>query len=234
MQQSPGRLRRISAAISSASAFNPEKLRWLNQQYIIATPAKRLGQLLGPFLQWFGIDPASGPEPAKVAERYHERAETRVQMAETWRYCYEDFNEIDAKAAKKYLRPVILEPLLDIRTRFGALPGWTRDQLSRAIDDCASAHEINMGKLGQPIRVAITGGSVSPPLDVTLALVGRERTLARLDTRPLNSSGRERRTRERLSHQRPQPRHRIDHYAERRLARIRNPAMLVYRLCCDV
>ncbi len=50
-----------------------------------------------------------------------------------------------------------------------------------AREDCASAHEINMGKLGQPIRVAITGGSVSPPIDVTVALVGRERALARLD-----------------------------------------------------
>ncbi len=175
------RLFDIADVNASASAFNPEKLRWLNQQYIIATPAERLGQLLDPFLRRLGIDPASGPEPARVAEGFHERAETLVQMAENCRYCYEDFKEIDVKAAKKHLRPVILEPLLDIRTRFEALSAWTKENLSQAIETCAEAHGINMGKLGQPIRVAITGGSASPPIDVTLFLVGRDRTLARLE-----------------------------------------------------
>ena len=70
-----------------------------------------------------------------------------------------------------------------IERAFGAKQSaeWRIDELSSAIEDCAAAHEIKMGKLGQPIRVAITGGSVSPPIDVTLELVGRERTLARLD-----------------------------------------------------
>ncbi len=156
------RLFDIANVNAAASAFNPEKLRWLNQQYIIATPAERLGQLLVPFLEKIGIDPANGPDPAEVADGFHERAETLVQMAESSRYCYEDFEEIDAKAAKKHLRTIILEPLVDIRARFEALSGWTKDQLSQAIVDCAEAHGINLGKLGQPIRVAITGGPVSP------------------------------------------------------------------------
>ena len=79
------------------------------------------------------------------------------------------------------MRPVILAAMEDIRCRLAGLAEWRAAELSAAIEDCAAAHEINMGKLGQPIRVAITGGSVSPPIDVTLALVGRERTLARLD-----------------------------------------------------
>ncbi|MCH7481781.1 MAG: glutamate--tRNA ligase, partial [Chloroflexi bacterium] len=102
-----------------------------------------------------------------------------MQMAESCRYCYEDFDQIEPKAAKKNLRPVVLEPMRDVTSRFSALSDWQPALLGQAIEDCASAHEINMGKLGQPIRVAVTGGSVSPPIDVTLALVGRERTLAR-------------------------------------------------------
>jgi glutamyl-tRNA synthetase len=171
----------IANVNASASTFNPEKLRWLNQQYIIATSAERLGQMLLPFLEKIGIDPANGPRPADVADGFHERAETLLQMAESSRYCYQDFKEIDAKAAKKFLRPVILEPLIDVVARFGALSEWTKDQLTQAIHDCAAAHEISLGKLGQPIRVAITGGAVSPPLDVTLALVGRKKALNRLD-----------------------------------------------------
>ena len=92
-----------------------------------------------------------------------------------------DFDEIEPKAAKKHLRPVILTAMEDIRRRFASLAEWRAAELSAAIEDCAAAQEINMGKLGQPIRVAVTGGPVSPPVDVTVALVGRERTLARLD-----------------------------------------------------
>jgi len=172
----------IANVNASASAFNPEKLLWLNQQHIIAMAPEELGKRLVPYLKAAGIDPATGPDPTRVAQGFHERAETLVQMAESCRYCYEDFDEIDAKAAKKNLRPVILEPVKDVRARFAALNDWSEDALSEAIETTATAHEINMGKLGQPIRVATTGGSVSPPIDVTLALVGRDRTLRRLDT----------------------------------------------------
>jgi len=170
----------ISGVNASASAFNPEKLLWLNQQHIIATPAEQLGKLLVPYLDSAGIDIADGPDPARVAAGFHERAETLVQMAESCRYCYEDFSELDEKAAKKNLRPVVLEPLQDILKRFEALPEWNEDAITEAIEQCAAAHEIKMGKLGQPIRVAVTGGAVSPPIDVTLSLIGRQRTLARL------------------------------------------------------
>ena len=171
----------IADVNASASTFNPDKLRWLNQQYIIATPAEQLGELLLPYLLKLGINPANGPNPAKVAEGFHERAETLLQMAESCRYCYQDFDEIDVKAAKKHLRPIIVEPLVDVQGRLQALSEWSKNNLSQSIEDCATAHGINMGKLGQPLRVAVTGGSVSPPIDVTLFLVGREKTLARLD-----------------------------------------------------
>jgi glutamyl-tRNA synthetase len=175
------RLFDIADVNASASAFNPEKLRWLNQQYIIAMNAERLGHLLTPYLVKAGLDPTHGPDPARVADGFRERAETLVQMAQSCRYCYADFDEIDAAAAKKHLRPVILGPLRDVTARFRALEAWNEEGISRAIETCAADHGINMGKLGQPLRVAVTGGSVSPPIDVTLALVGQHRTLARLD-----------------------------------------------------
>lgn len=175
------RLFDIAAVNASASAFNPEKLLWLNQQHIIAMPAERLGQLLVPYLRQAGLDPDNGPDAARVADGFRERAQTLVQMAASCRYCYEDFAEIDAAAAKKHLRPVILEPFKAVTGRLRALGAWTEQGISEAIDASATDHGINMGKLGQPIRVAVTGGPVSPPIDVTLALVGQERTLARLD-----------------------------------------------------
>jgi glutamyl-tRNA synthetase len=166
---------------ASASAFNPEKLKWLNQQHIIAMPAKELGERLLPYLRRAGLDRDNGPDPARVAEGFRERAETLVQMAESCRYCYEDFATPDPAAAKKHLRPAILEPLKDITDRFHVMTTWSESDISHAIEECARSYDINLGKLGQPIRVAVTGGAVSPPIDVTLALVGQDRTVARLE-----------------------------------------------------
>lgn len=171
----------IADVNQSASTFNPEKLLWINQQHILSTPADELGAQLMPFLVRAGLDPSDGPDPVHVAEAYHERAETLLHMAASARYCYEDFDVIDQKAAKKHLRPVVLEPLRTVRARLGALTHWGTTQIDEAIRDVAEEYEIGMGKLGQPLRVAVTGGPVSPPIDTTLWLVGRDRTLARID-----------------------------------------------------
>ncbi|HNP37170.1 MAG TPA: glutamate--tRNA ligase [Woeseiaceae bacterium] len=171
----------INDVNQSASSFNPEKLRWLNQQHIIAAPADRLGADLVPFLVAAGLDPANGPESARVAEGFRERAETLAQMADSARYCYEDFTTFDEKAAKKNLRPVILEPMKKVRDELASLGEWNEEAISSIISEVAAGFELNMGKIGQPIRVAVTGGAVSPPIDVTLSLVGQARTVARLD-----------------------------------------------------
>jgi len=165
----------------TASAFNPEKLLWINQQHIIAASVERLGKELVPYLEKAGLDPDDGPDPASVAQGFHERAETLLQMATSARYCYEDFDIIEPSAAKKHLRPVILEPLKAIRDDLAKLPDWTEEAIAAAVAETANSFEIKMGKLGQPIRVAVTGGGVSPPIDTTVYLVGRARTLKRLD-----------------------------------------------------
>jgi len=171
----------IADVNQSASAFNPEKLLWLNQQHIINAPAERLGRDLVPYLETAGLDPTNGPDARDAAEGFRERAETLVQMATSARYCYVDFEEIEPKAAKKNLRPVILEPMKAAREKFAELPDWTKEGIAATIADVAAQFDINMGKLGQPVRVAVTGGAVSPPIDITVWLVGRERTLKRLD-----------------------------------------------------
>jgi len=171
----------IADVNQSASSFNPEKLRWLNQQHIIAAPPEQIAAALPPYLEQAALDPQNGPDLADLAYGFRERAETLQQMVATSRYCYEDFDNIDDKAAKKNLRPVILEPLRVARQRLSELTEWSRSSIADTIDRVASEFDLNLGKLGQPVRVAVTGGPVSPPIDVTLWLVGQERTIRRLD-----------------------------------------------------
>ena len=165
----------------SASAFNPEKLLWINQQHIISASAETLADALLPYMKSAGLNPENGPPLSELADGFRERAETLVQLVESSRYCYEDFEEIDAKAAKKNLRPVIQEALQAARDSLAALPEWSKEASAETIENTAASFDINMGKLGQPIRVSVTGGSVSPPIDVTLHLVGQKRTIERLD-----------------------------------------------------
>jgi glutamyl-tRNA synthetase len=171
----------IADVNQSASAFNPEKLVWLNQQHIIKAPADQLGEALVPYLVRAGLNIDSGPTPADLADGFRERAETLQHMVESSRYCYEDFDEIDAKAAKKNLRPVILEPVKAARDALAELSEWSKESIAALVEEVAASFELNMGKLGQPIRVAVTGGAVSPPIDVTVWLIGQERVLQRLD-----------------------------------------------------
>ena len=171
----------ITDVNQSASSFNPEKLLWINQQHIINTPAESLAGDLLPFLVKAGLEPADGPDPVHIAEGFHERAETLLHMASSARYCYEDFDVIDEKSAKKHLRPVILGPFKAARDRLASLEHWGQAAIHEVIEEVAADFDINMGKIGQPLRVAITSGPVSPPIDVTLRLVGKERTIRRLD-----------------------------------------------------
>jgi glutamyl-tRNA synthetase len=171
----------IADVNQSASTFNPEKLLWLSQQHIMAAPLERIGKELIPYLQQAGLDPANGPDPQLVAAGFRERAETLLHMAASARYCYEDFADFEPGAAKKNLRPVVLEPLKVARERLATLATWSKESIGDAIQQVADSFDINMGKLGQPIRVAVTGGPVSPPIDVIVWLIGQPRVLQRLD-----------------------------------------------------
>ncbi len=165
----------------SASSFNPEKLLWVNQQHIKMLPAAELGQAVCPYLEAIGLDPDNGPDLGDLAEGYRERATTLQELATSARYCFEDTGEIDAKSAKKHLRPVVLEPMQAALERFRDLPSWERHPINEVVESVAEQFDMNLGKLGQPIRVAVTGGPVSPPIDTTIWLVGQRRTVSRLE-----------------------------------------------------
>ena len=165
----------------AAASFDTGKLDWLNRRYIKESDAERLGRELGRQLAGLGLDPAEGPDPAAVAAALRERASTLGEMAEASVYFYRDFDDYDAGAARKHLRPVSQSPLARLRSALAELPAWSAPEIADAVSRTAAAEGVGLGKLGQPLRVAVTGRGVSPPFDVTLALVGRERTLARLD-----------------------------------------------------
>ncbi|NQZ54690.1 MAG: glutamate--tRNA ligase [Piscirickettsiaceae bacterium] len=162
----------------SASSFNTDKLLWLNQQYIKNSSPEHVAHHLSWHMGQLGIDPSQGPELTKVVQAQQERAKTLVEMATNSRFFYQQVTEYDEKAARKNLTEISMDVLQDMHQRLSVLPNWQAEPIHDQIKECSVAREIGMGKVAQPIRVAITGNTMSPPLDVTLELLGSERTLA--------------------------------------------------------
>ncbi len=164
----------------SASAFNPDKLLWLNQQHIMRATPERLAHYLKPQLEALGVKVSDDGKLAAVAKTQHERAKTLKEMAQNSVFFFSELTGYDEKAAKKNLTADAVGPLTTIREKLAALIEWTAPAIHDAVNQTATELAVGMGKVAQPIRVAVSGTSVSPPIDVTLEVLGRETTLSRL------------------------------------------------------
>lgn len=174
------RLFDIAAVNAAASRFNPEKLAWLNQQYIINGNTERLARELQAHMERRGLDLSSGPPLEKIVEAFRERSVTLEDMVQASWYAFNDVHAYDDKAARQHLKPAIAAPLAQLRARLEALSEWRRERIHDVIVNVAAESGLAFGKIGQPVRVAVTGGTVSPPIDVTLEIIGRDRVLTRL------------------------------------------------------
>ena len=163
------------------AAFDYDKLGWLNQHYIKRSDPERLGKLLGEQLERMGVDTTGGAVPSLLAEVQRDRARTIAEMAEKSRFAFEDYAEFDERAARKHLRPVALAPLESMRERLRAIAEWEPALLHAAVNECAETLSLNLGKVAQPLRVALTGTAASPAIELTLQMVGRTAALSRID-----------------------------------------------------
>ncbi len=170
----------LDAVNAAPSTFNEEKCLWVSQQHIQQAPAGHLSRHLSHFMAERGCDLSQDPALEHVADLLRERARNLVEMAESALYFYQDFTEFDADAAKKHLRPAAAEPLAKLLQKFSDLKTWDTASIHHAIQDTATELELGMGKVGMPLRVAITGGGQSPSIDATAALIGQHRCIARL------------------------------------------------------
>lgn len=151
----------LNAVSKSASAFNTDKLLWLNHHYINALPPEYVATHLQWHIEQENIDTRNGPQLADLVKLLGERCKTLKEMAQSCRYFYEDFAEFDADAAKKHLRPVARQPLEVVRDKLAAITDWTAENVHHAIQATADELEVGMGKVGMPLRVAVTGAGQS-------------------------------------------------------------------------
>ncbi len=170
----------LKSVNSAASTFNPDKLLWLNQQYIKTTAAEELVEHLQFHCEQLGIDTTNGPILTEVIKLQAERAKTLKEMAENSRFFFSDTVELNEKAAKKHLKPAIYDALANLCAEFEQMKTWQADVIHALIHKVAEKYELKLGKIAQPLRVAVTGGTVSPSIDATVYLIGKKRSIARI------------------------------------------------------
>jgi glutamyl-tRNA synthetase len=170
----------LDAISKSASAFNTEKLLWLNNQYIKNSDPAYVAQHLQWHMDHQGIEQNNGPALTEVVKLVGERCHTLVELAQQSRYFYQDFDAFDAAAAKKHLRSVAKAPLSLALEKIEALDSWSTEGLHHVITSICETLELGMGKVGMPLRVAVTGGGQSPSVDATMHLIGKERVIKRI------------------------------------------------------
>ena len=163
-----------------AAAFDYDKLDWVNQHYMRNLPPQEVAEHLAWHFNALSVNTEVGPLFSDVVMVQAERCNTLVEMAEQSRYFYEDFTEFDAGAAKKHLRPVVEQPLRALMNRLADMESWKPEALHQVIRLVAEELEVGMGKVAQPLRVALSGTAVSPSIDKTLWLCGKDRSLARI------------------------------------------------------
>jgi glutamyl-tRNA synthetase len=171
----------ITDVNKAASAFNPEKLQWVNQQHMMRAPLPYLAGVLREQLQRLGIESEDQALLEGVVAGQRERAKTMKEMALNSRYFFGADVDIDDKAGRKHLAGEGGAMLGRLRAGLAALTDWSAPNVHQVLTAIAAETGLGLGKVAQPLRVALTGTAVSPPIDATAALIGRERVLARLD-----------------------------------------------------
>src|SRR6185295_3138265 len=169
----------LEAVSRSPAKFDPEKLKWLNSQYIKQADDARLAELTIPFLKADGCDPAKGPELRAVCSLLKERVSTIEELADAAVYFYRPLHPSD-ELRRQYYTADSLPAVKELREKFTSIE-WNRTALSAAIKEIITAHSIKMPKLAMPLRVMLAGTTQTPSIDAVLELIGREEVLRRMD-----------------------------------------------------
>ena len=165
----------------AAGIFNPEKFLWVNFQYLKSRPLSQLAEEIVPFIQVKGYPvPQDKGWLEKMIATLQERAKTLVELVEQAHFYLSDEITIEDKAAKKFLSPAVAKPLTELVEQLNGQDEFNEESIERVFASVLQKFKLQMGQLAQPVRVALTGSTVSPGIYEIIAVLGKDRTLKRL------------------------------------------------------
>lgn len=163
------------------AAMNMSKLNWVNQHYLKHSPIEKIMPEIKYHFDKAGLDLSNGPEIKNLIPLLADRVHTLVELVDSARYFYQEFENIDPAAAAKFLKLDSQAPLKLALEKFKNLADWDAAPIHQIIQEVAESLQIGLGKIGMPLRVAVTGSSQSPAIEETLKLIGKERVLKRIE-----------------------------------------------------
>lgn len=167
----------------SAGVFNPEKFLWVNFHYLKTRPLSQLAEEIVPYIVAKGYRvPQDKSWLERMIKTLQERAKTLVELVDAASFYLTDDIAIDEKAAKKFLTLEVSRPLSKLIERLSALDEFSEANIESAFSGVLEEFGLSMGKLAQPVRVALTGSTVSPGIHEVIAVLGKERTIRRLQS----------------------------------------------------
>jgi glutamyl-tRNA synthetase len=164
----------------AAAAFDMEKFTWVNTQHMKTLEDADLAVALEPYLATAGVEGVSRERVTQIVPLLKERAKTLVELADQMRPFLSDKIVFDAKAAEKFLGEPQCDLIDEIAVALEGAEPWSHDGIKSAFEAVMAARELKLGKLAQPVRVALVGGTVSPGIFEVCEVLGRETTVARL------------------------------------------------------
>jgi glutamyl-tRNA synthetase len=170
----------LEAVSRSSAKFDPEKLKWLNAQYMKQAGDERLAALAAPILQAAGCDFSHGPSLRAVCALLKERASTVEELADQAVYFYRQIPPSD-ELRKQYYTADIMPAMRALREKLVSA-AWNRPDLSSAIKQVLADYALKLPKLAMPLRAMLTGMTQTPSIDAVLELIGREEVLRRMDS----------------------------------------------------
>ncbi len=165
----------------SAAVFNPEKLQWLNGWYIRNKPPEEIAKLVLPILLDKGIKAELDDKLAMIVRELSQRAKTLLDITDSLGYFYAGEIEYDEKAAGKFLTPGMADVLKDLTERLSLTEPFTAAEIQKAFEGIMDERELKLGTIAQPVRVALTGGTVSPGIFEVMEILGKDEVIRRLD-----------------------------------------------------
>lgn len=165
----------------SSGVFNPEKLLWLNHHYIKQARPDELAKLLAPFLKAKGYaDAAAHPLLPDIVKTVQERSRTLVEMADAAELYFREDIVYEEKAAQKFLTQDMIEIFETLLSKLENISVFTHQTIESVFNSIMNDKGVKLGKIAQPVRVALTGGTVSPGIFEVIEIFGKEKTIARL------------------------------------------------------
>jgi len=170
----------VDAVHRSSAVFDPDKLLWVNYEHMKQTPVEDLKEHARYHFDRAGIAIDDQPHWREVIEVNRDRSKTLVELVDRSAFFFREVDSYDPKALKKHVKGQATDVLKSLCGHFESLEPWTAEAIHERLHSVAAEFDVGLGKVAQPIRVAVAGVAVSPPIDATLAILGRDETVARI------------------------------------------------------